>query len=463
MSEFPRASLTNQGLALLAKIQAGEITPKFTRMTAGDGVLPSTTNPQELTALINETYRAQSILAVTDTGNNAVILTAEISTALVDEGFYLRELGVWAQETDGSEILYAYANAGDYVTRMPATGSGQATIFEVDVEIAVSHTEDVTINLGDGGSESTVSRWSTIEAIFEHNFNDYPLETVIQIDSGLEIEAVSIYLSPNAQQVRINKIVSGTPEVTKLSDNTWRVDYLYVSFLVALGDYLKRGQNLSDLNDKDTARNNLNAAHADHIHDERYLTRANNLSDVVSVDTARDNLKAAHVDHTHAAYLLRQLLAGAIMPFAGETAPEGALICDGRALNRTVYAALFAAIGAAWGAGNGITTFNIPDLRGLDNGRGVDSDRTLGSAQGDAIRNIEGEFGSEALMGGAGITGNYPASGAFSAVSNARGHLSATTAAGNAHIKMDISKVVPVADENRPRNVAVNYIIWSGL
>lgn len=106
MSEFPRASLTNQGLALLAKIQAGEIEPRFTRMTAGDGALPASTNPQELTSLINETYRAEIIKATTDADNNATVLTAEISTALIDEGFYLRELGVWAEETDGTEILY---------------------------------------------------------------------------------------------------------------------------------------------------------------------------------------------------------------------------------------------------------------------------------------------------------------------------------------------------------------------
>jgi microcystin-dependent protein len=45
-------------------------------------------------------------------------------------------------------------------------------------------------------------------------------------------------------------------------------------------------------------------------------------------------------------------------------APAGFLLCDGSAVNRTTYAALFAVIGTAWGGGDGINTFNLPDCRG---------------------------------------------------------------------------------------------------
>ena len=57
--------------------------------------------------------------------------------------------------------------------------------------------------------------------------------------------------------------------------------------------------------------------------------------------------------------------AGIIMAFAGSTAPTGFLACDGSAVLRATYATLFAAIGTTWGAGNGSTTFNVPDLRGM--------------------------------------------------------------------------------------------------
>lgn len=52
---------------------------------------------------------------------------------------------------------------------------------------------------------------------------------------------------------------------------------------------------------------------------------------------------------------------GALVPFAGASAPTGFLICDGAAVSRTTYAALFAVVGTTYGAGNGTTTFNIPN------------------------------------------------------------------------------------------------------
>lgn len=57
------------------------------------------------------------------------------------------------------------------------------------------------------------------------------------------------------------------------------------------------------------------------------------------------------------------ILVGEIKMYAGATAPDGYLWCDGRAVSRTTYAKLFAAIGTSWGSGNGSTTFNLPDFR----------------------------------------------------------------------------------------------------
>ena len=55
---------------------------------------------------------------------------------------------------------------------------------------------------------------------------------------------------------------------------------------------------------------------------------------------------------------------GSISLFAGKTAPNGWLICDGSAVSRTTYANLFSVIGTTYGTGDGSTTFNIPDLQG---------------------------------------------------------------------------------------------------
>lgn len=83
------------------------------------------------------------------------------------------------------------------------------------------------------------------------------------------------------------------------------------------------------------------------------------------------------------------LQVGQIIPLANETVPTGYLECDGSAVSRTTYADLFTAIGTAWGNGDGSTTFNVPDLRGVflrgwDHGAGIDTDATAISVSGAA-------------------------------------------------------------------------------
>jgi len=75
---------------------------------------------------------------------------------------------------------------------------------------------------------------------------------------------------------------------------------------------------------------------------------------------------------------------GAGIPFFGGTVHTGFLKANGAAVSRTTYAALFAEIGTTYGAGDGTTTFNLPDsrgefLRGWDDARGIDAGRALGS------------------------------------------------------------------------------------
>jgi microcystin-dependent protein len=82
--------------------------------------------------------------------------------------------------------------------------------------------------------------------------------------------------------------------------------------------------------------------------------------------------------------------AGTVIYSARTTAPTGYLAANGAAVSRTTYATLFSAIGTVYGVGDGSTTFNLPDLRGefvrgFDDGRGVDSGRTMGSNQAAAL------------------------------------------------------------------------------
>lgn len=69
--------------------------------------------------------------------------------------------------------------------------------------------------------------------------------------------------------------------------------------------------------------------------------------------------------------------AGSVIPYAGRTTPLGWLSCGGQAVSRTTYATLFTAVSTTWGAGNGSTTFNVPDLRGVGlRGAGTNGSRS---------------------------------------------------------------------------------------
>lgn len=153
---------------------------------------------------------------------------------------------------------------------------------------------------------------------------------------------------------------------------------------------------------------------------------------------------------------------GAVMYFAGQTAPTGWLKANGAAVSRTLYAALFQAVGTTYGAGDGRTTFNLPDLRGefirgWDDGRGIDSGRTLGSVQGDAIRNITGKIDS-GKNGALQLFDYIEPTGAFG-VEKSWKQWTAESNSGNDNIPraitFDASRVVPTANENRPRNIAL--------
>jgi microcystin-dependent protein len=147
-------------------------------------------------------------------------------------------------------------------------------------------------------------------------------------------------------------------------------------------------------------------------------------------------------------------IVGQVCFFGMTTPPSGFLACDGAPVSRAQYVALFTAIGTTYGAGDGSTTFNLPDLRGefvrgLDSGRGVDSGRGLGTAQTDAFQGHR-----------SGIRGAGPLTGTASGASSVEGILNsngaATTSTWSGDLIADGTNGTPrTASETRPRNVAL--------
>lgn len=137
------------------------------------------------------------------------------------------------------------------------------------------------------------------------------------------------------------------------------------------------------------------------------------------------------------------LPAGAVMFFAMNTAPSGWLKANGALVSRTTYATLFAAIGTVFGAGDGSTTFALPNLcgefvRGWDDGRGIDSGRTFGSAQDWQLsQHAHNVATSGSTAGGTGLPAS--SSGGFNGFN---GYTDSTGGTENSL-------------ENRPRNIAL--------
>jgi microcystin-dependent protein len=96
--------------------------------------------------------------------------------------------------------------------------------------------------------------------------------------------------------------------------------------------------------------------------------------------------------------------AGTIMAYGGTVAPTGYFLCDGSAVSRVTYANLFALLGTIYGPGDGTTTFNLPDYRGVFL-RGLDPSRTMGSLQNQEIQLHTHNIGSESSHTHS-ITGN---------------------------------------------------------
>ena len=144
--------------------------------------------------------------------------------------------------------------------------------------------------------------------------------------------------------------------------------------------------------------------------------------------------------------------AGAVVAWTTGSAPTGWLICDGSAVSRSTYSGLFGVISDDYGAGDGSSTFNLPDyrgefLRGVDGGRAVDPDRASRTDRGDSTTgdNVGTNQGHEFFSHNHSL-GDSGGSGAASPGSYGRAFGNWFTGARG-------------GNETRPRNVAVNWII----
>ena len=214
-------------------------------------------------------------------------------------------------------------------------------------------------------------------------------------------------------------------------------------------------------------------ARGDHVHPtdtSRAPLASPALTGIPTAPTASTGTRSTQLATTAFVGAESQIAAptGSVYTFAGSTVPTGWLKCNGALLSRTTYASLFAVIGTTYGAGDGSTTFALPDLRGefvrgVDDGRGVDAGRVLGSAQ-------AGQNASHTHTANTSPAGGHSHAfenlariadadrGSTASLWSIDSSVTQTTSAVGDHthaITVDASG----GNESRPRNVAMHYII----
>lgn len=161
---------------------------------------------------------------------------------------------------------------------------------------------------------------------------------------------------------------------------------------------------------------------------------------------------------------------GSVHQMATTTAPAGYLKCNGAAISRITYADLFAIIGTTWGAGDGSTTFNVPDLRGefvrgWDDGRGVDNGRSFASSQ--SSRNKSHSHSATSTVNDPGHNHAYRKhrnserdnGGRDTADDDRESTASVTTSNATTGITVSTSIGNNGGADARPRNIALMYVI----
>lgn len=146
MANWNGLVMTDKGIALQSKVQAGEVL-NITKLKLGSGTLPAETDIRKLTDLIKPEQNLG--IGGREPNGDYCKISATISNVGLEAGYYVRELGVFAQDPDDGEILYAYTidGAPDY---LPAEGGSTVISQEFSVNIAVSDTDKINVEIDPG-------------------------------------------------------------------------------------------------------------------------------------------------------------------------------------------------------------------------------------------------------------------------------------------------------------------------
>ena len=508
--------LTDIGAAKLASAAALGVPLKITHMAVGDGggVLPTPDAKQ--TALVNEKRRAALNMLYIDPQNSSQIIAEQVIPEN-EGGWWIREVGLF----DESGALIAVGNCPESYKPQLAEGSGRTQT--VRMVLITSSKENITLKIDPavvlatrkyvddkvlelkvyvddlmakhlaaqdphsqyaqkesptftgkpkaptpaaGNNTTQIATTAFVQAALMALINGAPatLDTLKEIAAAINNDPKFSTTINNALALKAplsSPALTGTPTAPTAAqsvNNTQIATTAFVKSAIA-----------AMVGSAPAALDTLNELAAALGNDPNFATTMlNALAGKQPLDNTLTNLSGKDVAGLLTYLGLGEgsaLPVGVPVPWPSATPPTGWLKCNGAAFSAEEYPELAKAY----------PTNKLPDLRGefirgWDDGRGMDTGRAILSAQGDAIRNIYGEFKtvntenysiweSVGSFKGAVVPLNPSKNNSYFSLIRSMVTERTDGAVYPKVIGLDASRIVPTANENRPRNIAFNYIV----
>ena len=405
MPNWANLMLTKQGKVLQAKAIAGS-TLTITKMKLGSGIIPDGVSPEDLTDLI-QPKQALGLTAISVNGGLAKIQSI-VTNAELSEGYYIRECGVFANDPDVGEIMYAIMTdtSPDF---LPSASSSVVISEEFSINVVTENMANITAIIDPEGIVTVANARKIAEdKVTEHNEdteahpNDFNLKGItigkdnviatkkgdlltllagkgINLLSDIKNKIITIVgKSKNAWNPN-EEIIAGDIRYTedgngpswayllcKTAGTTGTVEPILEANAVV-------GQEINDGSVVWTVQKNSNAL--SFAGKEADLFALLNSPDFKGTPTAPTAAAGTNTDQIASCAFVSQnsIPVGTIIAVAYTGVPEGYMHCNGAAVNRTTYVNLFNKIGTTYGAGDGSTTFNLPNTvaRFLEGGAGA--------------------------------------------------------------------------------------------
>jgi len=417
MAEF-KTIHTTYGLAAIAAAEASGIPINLTHMAVGDGGGSAVAPTEGMTALVNERWRT-TINTVTQDPANPAVFYVEIMIPAATGGWTIREVGVF--DDDGN--LFAVSNYPETYKTVP--GDGATNDLVIRLEIIVSNASVITVTIDPSVSiasrtwvlnnvtMATLQPGGTTGQVLTKQSNadgdaDWqdPDSNTVLVNTLEEHQTLAASQAVIAMTQRttfgLSVLIEGVRLPRRAGAGGWQqgVDDTHIVLGGPTGGgFYPVGTEVTMLQNEPAG--NLPTP----------LERSLNLSDLASVPTARANLDVYSKAETD-----QKAPAGLVGYFARNAAPAGWLKANGALVSRATYATLFAAIGTTFGAGDGSTTFNLPDLRGefircWPGAKAVDTGRVFGSWQADNFRSHSHTYPGGTAGGGTAAQNGPPLGG----------------------------------------------------